>query len=586
MKGKSKKRRVEPSLPIAFDPKFRGPLFLALVLVGLITAIAQSPVLTAQALSYDDDEFLTANPLVQNPSLDSATRFATEVLEPSTVRGYYAPLTMLSLMADYALGGRPNDLGAFHRTNLILHVLTVMVLVWLIYALTGHLVSAVLMGLLFGVHPLVVEPLAWIAERKTLLATFFGLASLLAYVRYAAGAARAFWISGLAFILACLAKPTAVVLPALMLALDVWPLARLELWPFARINRAVLFEKLAFFAVAIFFAAITLISHQRTVGLEVANGGLLTRLLTATHLVIFYLGKVVWPSNLTSVYLLPDPISFSSPEIVVSFVSFVVLSLGLLWLARAGFLAPLVGVGIFILGLAPTLGGLRYSWVTASDKYVYLPAIGLVLTCAWGLSLLWEYPGPQRKVLRICASLIIALLFVAEIGTSRAQLARWQTTETLYRHMLTLTPDFPLIHLNLGEHLLQTGRVDEAVALFYRAIEIEPTYAKAHNNLGVVFWSSRQPKLALGHLKQAVAADPDLAKAHTNLGIAFNGLDRPADALSEFDKALAITPRDAQAHCGAALAAIFLDRPQAARSHYEKSLRIAPGCRLPPGALP
>ena len=257
-----------------------------------------------------------------------------------------------------------------------------------------------------------------------------------------------------------------------------------------------------------------------------------------------------------------------------------------LWLARAGTLAPLAGLGVFVIGLSPTLGGLRYSWVTASDKYVYLPALGLALIFAWGFARLWDSPSKHLMIIRVAIGIVAAALFLAETRTSRAQLVHWQTTESLYRHMLSLTPRFPLIHLNLGEHLLANGRVDEAVRLFSRAIEIEPGYAKAHNNLGVVFWSSGKADRALSHLTQAIEADPTLAKAHTNLGIAYNGMRRPAEALASFERALAISPNDPQTHCGAALAQVLLGRPASARPHYETSLRLAPGCKLPPGSLP
>jgi len=573
--------RVNP----AFDPNRRAVLLGVLFSVAFLVGVVQSPVLSAQALSYDDDEFLTSNPLVQNPSWDSATRFASEVLEPSTVRGYYAPLTMISLMFDYGMGGRATDLRVFHRTNLALHLLSTMALVWLIYALTGHLLAAALLGALFGVHPLVVEPLAWIAERKTLLATFFALASLLSYVRHTTGdAPRARWISLVAMILACLAKPTAIVIPGLMIGLDLWPLSRLI--ADRQLNLSVFVEKIPLFAVSAVFTVITLISHQRTVGLEVAQDGLITRGLTAIHLIVFYLGKVAWPVDLSSVYLLPDPITLADPTILTSIAALTVLTFAVLWVARAGVLAPLAGLAVFVIGLSPTLGGLRYSWVTASDKYVYLPALGLTLVGAWAFARIWSVDGTRQPILRVALGVLVAVLFVAETRTSRAQLAHWQTTEALYRHMMSLTPQFPLIHLNLGEHLLANGRVEEAVRLFYRAIEIEPGYAKAHNNLGVVFWSARQPDRALSHLTQAVSADPKLAKAHSNLGIAYNGMRRPVEALASFERALALDPRDPQSHCGAALSHILLGRPQTARPHYETSLRLAPGCKLPPGSLP
>src|SRR5881628_2407955 len=158
-------------------PAVAGALLLVLALV----AAAHWPVLGAQAISLDDNDFIKNNPLVTHPGWASTSRFFSEVLHPSTVHGYYLPLSMTSLMVDYALGGRPNDLRVFHRTSLALHLFTTALLVILLYRLFGALIPAAIAGLLFGLHPLTVEPVAWVGERKTLLAACFALAALVAY---------------------------------------------------------------------------------------------------------------------------------------------------------------------------------------------------------------------------------------------------------------------------------------------------------------------------------------------------------------------------------------------------------------------
>ena len=563
--------KAKPKQPPA---NHRNAFVACLCAVAIYSAFAHWPVLSAQAHCFDDNEFVTENPLVQNPSLASAGRFVGEVLEPSTVHGYYAPLTMISLMFDYGLGGRPDDLRQFHRTNLLLHILNAMLVFALLYRLTNALVPALLAAILFAGHPLSVEPVAWLAERKTLLAAFFSLAALQLYVQGTrADQPRLRHAALVAFALGCLAKPTAVVVPALMLTLDYWPLGRLD--------RKTVTEKIPFFALATIFATITLVSHQRTVGIDAPAGGIIESVLTAFHLIAFYLGKVVWPVELTPVYLLPDPMSVANPTIALSLGVSIALGVASLWFAKRGVRAPLVGLLFVVLALSPTLGGLRYSWVVASDKYMYLPAVGLALVAAWLFDLAWRRAGAWR----VGTTLVALTLIAIETTTARAQLNQWRNTETLYNHMIHYTPDVSILHANLGEVHWQRGRVEAAHQSLTRALKLDPHNANAHNNLGVLFWTTQRPQEAFKHLSLAVAADPNLSQPHRNLGIALNGIGRFAEAANEFELSLVINPGDPQTQCGYALSLAETGRIAKAREHYAESIRLQPGCVLPPGAL-
>src|SRR5437867_8352651 len=189
-------------------------LAVAAFLVGALACAIHWPVLRARALSIDDAQFVTNNPLVRNPGWPSVGRFFGEVLSPSTVKGYYLPLSMTSLMLDYALGGRPGDPRVFHRTSLALHALNTILILLILYRLFGALVPAAITALLFGLHPLTVEPTAWIGERKTLLATCFALGSILCYLQQARGKDRGWMGASVAmFVMALLSKPTVTLLP-------------------------------------------------------------------------------------------------------------------------------------------------------------------------------------------------------------------------------------------------------------------------------------------------------------------------------------------------------------------------------------
>ena len=227
---------------------------LSLVVVGA-TLFAHWPVLSAQAMSFDDEEAIIENRLVQHPSWNSVGRFFREVTLSSVVRGYYRPLTLTSLMLDWAMGGRPEDFRPFHRTSLALHLGSTVLVILLCYQVFRQPIIAALVGLLFGVHPLTVEPIAWVMERKTILAAFFAFACLNAYVGYTRGPRWGWYAAAVVlYLLSLLAKPTGTPLPIVMLLMDYWPLKRFS-------RRAVL-EKIPFFILSAVFAALCVLCEQ------------------------------------------------------------------------------------------------------------------------------------------------------------------------------------------------------------------------------------------------------------------------------------------------------------------------------------
>ena len=278
------------------DGKTLPKMVVLLVLIAIVcgaVVVVHYPALSAQAISFDDSQYLSNNTLVQNPSWGSARRFLTEVLEPSTVGGYYQPLTMISLMLDCGMGGSDDNLMPFHRTSLILHTANTFLIVVLLYLLFGNAVIAAAVGLLFGLHPMAVETIAWVGERKTLLAAFFALWSLIFYARYAS---KNSWVTYAcclaAYVLALMSKPTSTTLPVVMLLMDFWPLKRLS-------RRAVL-EKIPFFTLVAISAVITYVSQSRTSITSLpTNYGIERIPFILCHNIVFYLYKIIWPVNLT-----------------------------------------------------------------------------------------------------------------------------------------------------------------------------------------------------------------------------------------------------------------------------------------------
>ncbi|HSW45800.1 MAG TPA: hypothetical protein VLM89_09535, partial [Phycisphaerae bacterium] len=343
-----------------------APVLVAMVLAAV--AVVHYPALSARAIAFDDEQYLVENRLVRQPGWTSTWRFLSEVLEPSTVGGYYQPLTMISLMADVAAGGRPDNLRPFHRTSLILHAINTGLVVWLLFMLFRHLWVAAAVGLLFGLHPLTVEPIPWIGERKTLLAAFFSLISLILYVRHSRSSGYR-WYCGclVAYILALMSKPTSTPLPLVFLLMDFWPLGRLS-W------RSVI-EKLPLLAVGAVFAVITVVSQGRTAHITMPTEYSPARIpLLLCHNIVFYPLKMIWPVHLTSHYPLPEPMSPADPMILAGLIGTCVLIPALLLSLRRT-RACATGWLIFFLMLLPTTGIIGFTTVIASDKYAYLPAI-------------------------------------------------------------------------------------------------------------------------------------------------------------------------------------------------------------------
>jgi len=285
-------------------------LVCSLLIVCTLVLVAHLPVLKARALSFDDSQYLNDNVLVRNPGWASTYRFLTEVLEPSSVRGYYQPLTMISLMLDYAFGGRPDNLWPFHLTNLALHAANTALVIVLLYLLFDHPWMAAGIGLLFGLHPMSVEPIAWVCERKTLLAAFFALWSLILFVLFAyKGGWKLSFGCFIMYLLALMSKPTSLPLPLVMLIMDYWPLNRLK--------RQAILEKLPLFALGGIFVIITYVSQARTASVSLPSEYGTERIpLIICHNIIFYLRKIIWPADLSCFYGYPEPLALSHPMVL------------------------------------------------------------------------------------------------------------------------------------------------------------------------------------------------------------------------------------------------------------------------------
>ena len=539
---------------------------IVLVVCGIVLT-AHWPALSSRALSFDDDEYVTKNVLVQNPGWASTKRFFTEVFVPSSVRGYYQPLTMVSLMLDYAVGGREDNLLPFHRTSLALHVANTALVIVLLYLLFRNIWIAAAVGLLFGVHPMTVESVAWIGDRKTLLAAFFSFWSLLFYILFTRTAGKKYYAACLlAYLMALMSKPTSVFLPFAMLLMDYWPLNRLN-WKSVR-------EKLPLFVLFIVFIVITFVSQLSAAGGWLPgheHHGIQIPPLIICHNIIFYPFKMLWPVNLSSHYTYPRPFVISNPEVLADVVAAVVLVI-LLIVSLRWTRAALTGSLFFFVVILPTMQIVKFSDVIAADKFAYLPSLGILMMLA--SFLLWLYKNKLRRVLMI--SIVVLLLTGAEGVTTRRYLVYWKDTISLFSRMLVLAPDFTTLQNHLAIAYNDTGRNKEAVKLLKQAIGINPSERETYNNLGIAYFGLNRYQDAIGAFQNSIRLSPKYYDAYTNLAGVYASLGQFDRAVELYRQAIAIDPSESRAYFNLGKACFLSNRYQDAIEALQKTIHLSP----------
>ena len=511
----------------------RRLLMGAVIAVCLAVAVVHWPALSAKAISFDDDRYYLENPLVRNPSINSAWRFLSEVLEPSTVEGYYQPLTMISLMVDYAMSVPGEELRSFHTTSLALHVANTALIIVLLYFLFGRIWVAAAVGLLFGVHPLTVEPIPWVGERKTLLAAFFALWALVFYVRFVRKGGRKWYIwTMVMYVLALMSKPTSTPLPMVMLLLDYWPLRRLRI--------ASVLEKIPFFVVGGISGIITYVSQARTASVITPHQyGAMRAPLVICHNIIFYPFKMLWPVKLTSHYPFPEPLGISNPMILIGVIGTVVLLVALV-ISLRWTRAAVTGWLIFFIMALPTMQALQFSDVIASDKFVYLPSIGVLIMLAAFLCWLCRRQIQEGVLTKRCVIMVVIILALAgsEAVATRKYLVCWRDSLSLWRHMVEVTPYAPSPRNNFGIALVEAGDVNAAMEQFQTILVKKPGHNDALYNMGNIMAGKGNAAEAREYYEKAIKQDPKRAEPYYGIGLMLVNEGKLEEALDVYRKGL------------------------------------------------
>jgi tetratricopeptide (TPR) repeat protein len=631
------RKKVPPSNKILETaPQRPNRLRILGITLGLFltTLLVYAPVYRFGFVNFDDPDYVTSNPHVRNGLTTDGLVWAAT----STDAANWFPATRVSHLADVELFGLQP--GGHHLTNAFLHALATVFLFGFLFAANGAVGPSVFVAVLFAVHPLHVESVAWIAERKDVLSAVFWFLALWSYVR------RHYWLTLAAFCLGLMSKPMVVTLPLVLFLLDIWPL-RQPLRSAMRL-KIVLLGLSAAGATAAYLV-------QRGSGAvrEVAQFPLGLRVENALVSYAMYIVRMFWPAKLAVFY--PYPHDLPLWQVALSAVLLIGISMVVLRERRS---RPYLAVGwLWYLGtLAPVIGLIQVGAQARADRYMYLPMVGLSIMLAWGLAEVLK-----RKVaisVAVVSGAIVACLACAVL--CEAQIPYWRNSETLFRHALDVTggnylahhnlgvalaeegrfpeaieqyeaalrmepdtpnvetdygnalarsgrypeaiahyraalrvlPDSPITHNDLGNALAATpGGMPEAIAEYRTALRLKPDYEEARNNLaqvqsngaemqyslGLDLAKRGKPEEAIPYFEQALRLKADYVDAHNNLGVVLAGAGREPEAISHFEAALRIDPNSADAHVNLGIALAGIPgRMPEAIRHFEAALRIKP----------
>ena len=586
-------------------------LGICLLLVAVTLAVYW-PVLRYDFVSYDDQDYIASNVHVQ-----------TGLTLPNIVWAFstgqtanWHPLTWLSLMLDVELFGK-DPMGS-HFTNLLFHLANTVLVFLLFRRLTAADWRSAFVAALFALHPLHVESVAWISERKDVLSTFFGLLALLFYAGYARGVtgdtcrvtrtesilsrvtclpdealakaghvSRFYWPALVFFALGLMSKPMLVTLPFVMLLLDYWPLRRVSgvrcqvasvpvreshmtLNPQLSTLNQLVVEKTPFFLLSAISCVVTFIVQQKSGAMASLVRISITGRIENTFVSYGrYLGKTFWPVNLAVLY--PHPNYWDAELVIFSTALVAGLSVAAVWLGRK---LPFVSVGWFwfVGTLIPVIGLVQVGNQSMADRYTYVPLMGIFIVVAWG----WNELCTNQHWPKSAAGILAASLLVACGLRAKDQISHWQNSGTLFSHAIAVTEDNHIAYNNLGNYLFDRGQVPEAMDCYTKSLQIKPNYPEALYNLGNAFAKTGNLDGAVDNYRRALQIVPDRDDVLNNFGTVLAKQKQYAEAMANFEKALRVNPDSPNAHNNLATVLFIEHRFDEAARHYREALRLMP----------
>jgi tetratricopeptide (TPR) repeat protein len=542
-------------------------LIISCLLLTLCTFALYWPVRSFDFVNYDDPAYVTQNPHVQQGLSSQSATWAFTSAHASN----WHPLTWISHMLDVTLFGV--SAGAHHMVNVVLHTLNALLVLLVLFRMTGRVGPAFVVAALFAWHPLHVESVAWVAERKDVLSALFWLLTILCYAEYSraqrgANKARLYYVAALGcFLLGLLSKPMVVTLPMVLLLLDVWPLKRVSLdaregW------RGILIEKVPFLLLSSAVSIVTFIVQRGSGAVaSMEQVPLYSRLANVVVAYSAYLRKFVWASDLAVFY--PHPGIWPVLTVLVSGVALVLLTVVAVVRIKRG---PWLLVGwLWYLGvLVPVIGLVQVGNQAFADRYTYLSLIGVCIAVAYEISG-WQYHRLGRSVTLAGGTVVL----IACLWATARQLEHWRNTETLMRRALAVTRNNHVAHHNLGYYLSESGNREEAREHYQAALAIMPDYYEARMNLGLLLLKENLPTEAEPHFVIAAKLNPESVEAQFNLGLSLGLQGRHQEAAERYRRALAFAPNHVNALFNLGNSLFETGNLPEAEKHYRATLAAA-----------
>jgi Tfp pilus assembly protein PilF len=619
---KKSSKTTEPGIAELEDKQIRiasksTPLNLIIIaaLVAIVTFIVYLPALQNDFVNWDDRVYIYENPHIRSFDLHMLKYSFTDT------ELMWVPLTKISHALVYALWGL-NPMG-HHLVNIILHAINTFLLILLIAKLIevwvsrskiqdsgqGHenpqipplsgenkagisrtsrftLIAAATTGLLFGLHPIHVESVAWVTERKDVLYSFFSLLCFLSYLKYASVLSRKrrsfyYGICLILFSFALLSKAMAVTLPAILLIIDVYPLGRLKLGVRLRSQFKILIEKIPFFCLSLIYTIIIVASYSEHGKLRsVEKYSFMQRIYESFYELFFYLYKMFLPLKLVPLYPYPTDISFLNLKYVGSFIGVVAITALCVYLWRRNKKVYLVAWAYYIFTLLPILGNIQVGKTEGADRYTYLSSIGLFLIVGLIAATIYKKIAnlkQWRLILKMASSVVAIAVLISISYITIQQIGIWKDGCALWNYVIEMEPEKNAnAYNNLGNAYYSKGLADKAIEQYQAALKIRPDFIEMYNNIGNIYYSKGLIDKAIEEYQTALRLKPDYIMVHNNLGLAYQSKGLFDKAIEEYQTALRLKPDFAKPHFNLGLIYLKNGTIDMARREFEMGLEIDP----------